>query len=561
MNARLIKISLLLTSAIIAFSLFYLNNVGKISPHSDGGSHYVTGLLAYDWARSGHFRNPIEFGTEYFKHFPYIGLLLWPPFFHFLEMIAFSVLGPTTHTSLVLVTCIFVASGALLGDAVWKSGRASLAAHGAIAASLTSVLVQNAQRNVLIDGLVALLSFAAALAFSSYVLRPTLRGAFGIAVLAVLAFYSKGNAMQLAFILPLIAILMHRPRVLIIRTTLLLATVCIVITGPWLYITAGLSGQGALYTPGILTFLKLVGDYSTTLFWAAPLLTPFSAIGASALIYQFVTARGKKRALGAFEATCFATIVGCVCFHALLAIGDDARYMLPALFGLVGLSILGTEVVIKFLGELRGRPVTKGVAAALLTTLMVAQTMINILAPKTPMPESADIVAQAVINSMPKENRSVMIVGNHNFETSVGPALAELEGGKRLEKTGIVIVRASRALLGGGYRNRDYLTKFDTDEQYQNEILRLGIPVIALSSSQKMDNWPYIAAIERVLNSKNSNYVKVSEMRFFQGETATVWKLKSVLIKPINFDVVSESNKLRDRVTKVTAGTPEERKD
>lgn len=154
-----------------------------------------------------------------------------------------------------------------------------------------------------------------------------------------------------------------------------------------------------------------------------------------------------------------------------------------------------------------------------------------------------------------------MIVGNHNFETSVGPALAELEGGKRLEKTGIVIVRASRALLGGGYRNRDYLTKFDTDEQYQNEILRLGIPVIALSSSQKMDNWPYIAAIERVLNSKNSNYVKVSEMRFFQGETATVWKLKSVLIKPINFDVVSESNKLRDRVTKVTAGTPEERKD
>jgi hypothetical protein len=560
MNARLIKISFLITSALIAFGLFYLNGVGEMSPHSDGGSHYITGLLAYDWIQFGHFKNPIEFGTEYFKHFPYIGLLLWPPFFHFLEMIAFSVLGPTAHTSLVLVTCIFVASGAWLGYAVWKSGRASLTAHAAIAALLTSVLIQDTQQNVLIDGLVAFLSFAAALAFSSYVIRPTLGSAFGVGVLAVLAFYSKGNAMQLAFILPLIAIFMRRPQVLIIRTTLLLAAACIVITGPWLYMTAGLSGQGALYTPGILTFLKLVKDNSTTLFWAAPLLTPFSVIGASAVIYQFVTAKGKSRALGAFEATCFATMIGSLCFHSLLAIGDDARYMLTALFGVVGLSVLGTEVVIGFVSKLTSRPMTNTVATSLLATLLAGQTMINILTPKTPMPNSAGIVAQAIMSAMPEENRSVMIVGNHNLETSIGPALAELEGNKRLTETGVVIVRASRALIGGGYRNRDYLAKFDTDEQYQKEILRLGTPVIVLGSSQKTDSWPYIAAIERIMNSKTSNYVKISEMRFFQGQTATVWKLKPELVKPINFDVVSESNKLRDRVTKVTAGTPEVKK-
>lgn len=564
MNARLNKIYLLITASLVAFGLFLFNDVGSSSPHSDGGSHYVTGLLAYDWIHLGHLTNPIAFGTEYFKHFPYIGLLLWPPFFYFLEMVAFSMLGPTTHTSLVLVTCIFVACGVLLGYALLKSGRSNVVAHGAVAAMLTSILVQDAQRNVLIDGLVAFLSFATALAFSSYVLRPTLRGAIGISILAILAFYSKGNAMQLAFVLPLVAILMRRPQALFLRTTLLLAAICIVVTGPWLYLTAGLSGQGALYAPGIGTFLKLIKESSDTLFWSAALLAPFSIIGGATVIYQFVTAKTTNRNPSAFDATCLATVTGCVFFHALLAIGNDARYMLTALFGVVGLSVLGIEVAITHVKRLASQAKTKVIISFASAILMTGQTLINLLTPTTPapMPMAADVIAQTVISALPTENRSLLVVGNHNIETAIGPALAQREGQRRLTKTGLVIVRASRALVGGGYRNRDYIAKFNTDEQYQNEIRRLGFPIVVLGAPSSTDAWPHIAAIDRILNSATSDYTKMSEIEFFPGQSVTIWRLKPNLVKPIDFDEVSMSNSLRDRVSAVTtAGTLENKKD
>lgn len=553
MTARLILISLLITSALVAFGLYVFNDVGNVPPHSDGGSHYVTGLLAFDWIHLGRFTNPISFGTEYFKHLPYIGLLLWPPFFYVLEMIAFSVFGPTIQVSLVLVTCIFVAAGALVGHAVWRSGRSLFVAHSAIAATLASVLVQDVQRNILVDGLVAFLSFATALAFSSYLLQPSMRRALGISVLAILAFYSKGNAMQLALILPLTAILMHRYRELVLRRTLVLVAVCVAFTGPYLYVTAGLSGQGALFTPGIDSFLKISKANSVTLFEALYLLAPFFIIGTASVIYKFIKAKSTIDRPDAFESASLATVIGSVGFHALLAVSDDARYMLTALFGIVGVAIVGIEVVARAIASWAGIQKTKAFASFAVVAILLAQFALGIFSPISPMPTGAYEIAQAAIKALPEENRSVMISGDHNIETSIGPVLAQLEGKRRFEKDGIVVVRASRALVGGGYRNRDFALKFNNDEEYRNELRRLGVPIVITGVPAATDSWPHIAAIERVVKGTGSDYIKIAEVLFFQGQVVTVWQLKPGLVKAINFENTAVSNKLRERVSQVTA--------
>lgn len=552
MNPRLVSISLAITAALLALASFFVNEVALVPPYSDGGSHYVTGLLAFDWIHQKQLTNPIAFGTEYFKHLPYIGLLLWPPFFYFLEMIAFSLFGSTAKVALMLVTAILVAGVTLVGYAIWKSGRSALVAHCAIAATLMSVFVRDVQHHLLIDGLVALLSFATALAFSDYVLKPTLRAAIGIAVLAILAFYSKGNAMQLALVLPLIALLMRRPRVLIARSTLILAAICVLVTGPWLYLTAGLSAQGALYTPGIPAFLHLVKENSYTLFLALPLLSPFALVAAANILYRTFKAKSHAETPTPFEAAVLATVVGCVGFHALLAVAEDARYMFTAFFGMVGLSVVGIELVLGVIAKQYGAIRTRSAQSLILAGLLLAQAVTGLFTPLTPVPTGANAIALAILSAFPEGNRSVLISGDHNVETSVGPALAQLEGPKRATKDGLVVVRGSRALVGGGYRNRDFVAKFSTDEQYLAEIRRLGFPVIVAGVAKPGDSWPHIASIERLLTAKNSDYSKVAEVPFFKGESVTVWRLKAELVKPINFDEVSASNSLRERVSKVT---------
>lgn len=95
---------LLLVTAIVEASLIYVfNGIGSALPISDGGSHYLTGLLAYDWLRAPHLSNPMHFCTEYLKHLPWIGLLLWPTLFYGMEMVVFSLFGPTTQVAMINV--------------------------------------------------------------------------------------------------------------------------------------------------------------------------------------------------------------------------------------------------------------------------------------------------------------------------------------------------------------------------------------------------------------------------------------------------------------------------
>jgi hypothetical protein len=226
--------------------------------------------------------------------------------------------------------------------------------------------------------------------------------------------------------------------------------------------------------------------------------------------------------------------------------------MFTAFFGMVGLCVVGIEFVVGLIAARYGLVRTKSAQSLILVGLLLTQAVTGLLTPLAPVPMGANAIAAAVLSALPEKNRSVMISGDHNVETSVGPALAELEGSKRSTKDGLVVVRGSRALVGGGYRNRDFVAKFSTDEQYLAEIRRLGFPVIVTGISKPGDSWPHIASIERLMAAKNSDYSKVAEVPFFKGESITVWRIKPELVKPIDFAEVSASNTLRERVSKVT---------
>lgn len=541
---------LVLTAIVFAIAMFFKNGVGVLTPFSDGGSHYVTGLLAYDWLHAERLSNPLQFGTEYFKHYPYIGVLLWPPLFYGLELLAFSLFGPSIQVAMILASAIFAGGALLLGYAVWKSGKSLLVANCVVAAVLTSTLVQEVQRNLLIDGLVAVLSLAATLQFGAYVIKPSWRGAIATGLLAILGFYAKGNALQLGLAFPLVALLLRRPSMLIDRRTLTMALGCLVITGPWLYVTAGLSAQGFLYSPGISALIELSVENFRTLFFAMPVLAPFACIGALKVIQTYAKPEKLAEPAATFNASCFALIIGSLCFHAALAVATDQRYMLSALLGAFGLAVSGVTAVAKLITTQLKPHDGESRQALIVTAVLVVQIIVGVMTPLSIIPDGAASVAESVFKAMPDTNRSVLILGDHNVETSVGPALAQLDGSRRALANGIVVVRGSRAFAGGGYRNRDYVEKFKGDDAYREEIRRLGIPVIVTSTAQAQETWGYVPVLQRILEENGSDYVKVSVFPFFREQEITVWRLKERLVKPIELDDVSASNTLRERLNK-----------
>src|SRR5690242_15743126 len=59
----------------------------------DAIGHYTTGLLLHDYLLSGTWSHPLNYAINYQEHYPFVGLGLWPPFYHAVEavwMLAFS---------------------------------------------------------------------------------------------------------------------------------------------------------------------------------------------------------------------------------------------------------------------------------------------------------------------------------------------------------------------------------------------------------------------------------------------------------------------------------------
>lgn len=542
---------LLLLTALVAAALIYVkNDIGSAFPYSDGGSHYVTGLLAYDWLHAPHFSNPMRFGTDYFKHLPYIGLLLWPPLFYGMEMVVFSLFGPSIQVALILCSAIFAAGAAVLAVAIRRGGKSILVAHCAAAAILTSVLIQDLQRNLLIDGLVSILSLAATLQFAYYLVKPSWRGALVTGLLAILAFYAKGNALQLGLVFPLLAMMLRRPRMLVDRRTLVMAAACIVITGPWLYLTAGLSAQGFLYSFSIGAMRELAGAHLMTVFHAMPILTPFAFFGAARAIYLSADTNQSDKPETVFLVSCFSLVIGSVVFHTLIPVATDPRYMLAALFGAFGLAVFGLDMVAAWIITRSGRVAGPGTVALLTAVMLGVQAVAGIATPLPAIPGGAGAIAAQVMKVLPANNHSILISGDHNVESSIGPALAQLDT-KRASNDGMVVVRGSRAFVGGGYRNRDYEPKFKDAAAYREELRRLAIPVIVTATPKADEQWGYIATIEQLLAESSSDYVKTAVLPFFNDQKVTVWQLRTEFVKPINLDLVAESNSMRERVNKV----------
>lgn len=86
----------------------------------DGAHHLMDGVFFYDLLRDGAWFNPVEYTFAYYRQFPALGFVFWPPAFPLVESGLFHLLGLNLRTALITVGLY---GGILIASFWWLAGR------------------------------------------------------------------------------------------------------------------------------------------------------------------------------------------------------------------------------------------------------------------------------------------------------------------------------------------------------------------------------------------------------------------------------------------------------
>jgi hypothetical protein len=110
------RATVLLVVVLLVITIIVCRGITKGEFHFwvDEAAHGVTGLYFADFLRDLPLRHPVEYTYRYYAQYPALGLIHWPPFFHFVEGIVFLIFGPSAATARLTVLLF-----ALVGFYFW----------------------------------------------------------------------------------------------------------------------------------------------------------------------------------------------------------------------------------------------------------------------------------------------------------------------------------------------------------------------------------------------------------------------------------------------------------
>jgi hypothetical protein len=336
----MVALGLLLAALIGFFQFASGSRQSELGSHPDEAAHFVTGLMVHDYLASGFHESPLRYADEYYRHYPKIGLGVWPPFFYLVQAVWTLVLPVGVGSVLLLMAALELALAMVTARALWREYGWAEGFTGAVL--LTGLpLVQQYSNMVMAEVLSALLMFCAALCFGKFLDSGGLRGAVGFGVFAGLAIMTKGTGLALAFV-PLLTIaftgrfpLLKNPRLWVA------AIIVLAIAGPWTWHFRN-QGRGGWEepNPSVHFTASAMGFYGRQLLVACGWLVGLLAIAGAAALFLGPGRPG-------LPASSLALVLGVWIFQCLMPVGLEARHLTPAMPGLVVLAVGGLRWLIR----------------------------------------------------------------------------------------------------------------------------------------------------------------------------------------------------------------------
>jgi hypothetical protein len=215
--------------------------VGEFDFNIDEPDHAATGFYFHDLLLDHPVTHPLEYTYLYYAHYPALGLIHWPPFFHFCEGIMFLLFTPSVVTARVTVLLF-----ALLGIYFWFKFVSEF--HDSWMGALAALFLALAPGVFLYEKVVMLevpslaLSIAATYFWSRYLRTEESKAAYWFGVCAALALMTKQNTIYLAPFCLFTIIAWGKWRLLLKRPTIIAVAICLLLSGPFYVLAFRLHG-------------------------------------------------------------------------------------------------------------------------------------------------------------------------------------------------------------------------------------------------------------------------------------------------------------------------------
>lgn len=339
------------------------------SLENDEPKHFTSGVMVYDYLRTGLASDPIRFAESFEVRYPLLAIGHWPPMYYAVQGVYYFFAGPSIRSARVLSALI--ATGLAL--TIFLSLRARACATIALVAAavfLAMPLVQDAAWRVMSDLLTAFFVYLAILAFSKLLDDPDDgKALLAFAAAAVAGLLTKGSAWALVPFLFLAPLLARRNRVFRSRW-FLGALLLVVLLGASFYLVAARWGIG--YPARLSHYL---GEQHGHRLWIlAQLLrfAPATLIALSALggwiALRDRWRRGDTSPSTTLSLAAAAWIASQLVFLMALPMTSEPRVLLPSLAPAV---VLMAGALRWMQSALRAKPLLAAALPALLGTIVI----------------------------------------------------------------------------------------------------------------------------------------------------------------------------------------------
>ncbi len=470
-----------------AFMLFLLVEVAlqwaggafssEFGGHPDEAAHYVTTLMLRDYLIAPGTSSPMRFAEDYYLHYPKVALGHWPPFFYIVQAI-WTLLFSASRPSLLLLMALLTS---LLATLVYRTIRRELGSKAATLIGLLLLaqpLIQRYSAMVMLEILLALLSFLAALRFGRFLDTGNWRDAIGFSIWSMLAILTKGNGLTLA-LLPPIAILFSRCFQLLGRLSFWCpAMLVLVFCGPWYWLTLNLvRNTWQAESPTLGSAIEALRYYSYH-------LVNIIGIGPSFLVligFIVTVARPwSDKRVEARWAAVGALLVSVLMFHVVVPSGQEERYLVTAVPPLLMFLTAGIAWTADRLPLRRLANDQKVVGMTLAVMLVIAGETFAI--PKKAWYGFGDVAEQLL--STTEFQRSVFLVASD----PQGEGMFISEVAIRERRPGHIVLRASKVLSKSGWNGGSYELLYKTPEEMTSYLEGIPVGVVVLDVSLPIEH-------------------------------------------------------------------------
>lgn len=238
--------TLVFVGVLVALGLVYALGYHQSEPfyNNDETRHVMTGVYFRDVLHDAPVSNLRGYTINYYLQYPALGLLVWPPFFYFIEGLLMSIFGTSLIVSKALVVLFAALACCYLFRLVCRTHDDSTATVAVLIFALAP-LVFNLSHYVMLDVPTLALGLAATYHFILYLEEQRRRHLLLAALAAALSALTRFDAVYLIPLFLLLLISGRRLRLLWRKEVLIVAALALVIVAPFYAISA--SGIGWMH--------------------------------------------------------------------------------------------------------------------------------------------------------------------------------------------------------------------------------------------------------------------------------------------------------------------------